>query len=153
MKKNENKKSIEQDALDSYVNHLIDNRKEAMGYPLAIGFCLGIALFVFVLLNTTNTPIEVVMLFFFVGVIGGLFIFLILLLFRIIYFACMHTRIQQKLISLLSKEERKKIVTEYSTQKIKKLESNTIEYQTIIDSNKIAIQVANDEIELLKNEL
>ncbi|MCX6824691.1 MAG: hypothetical protein NTY80_00560 [candidate division SR1 bacterium] len=153
MKKNKNEKSVQQDALDSYANDLIDNKKEAMGYLLVIGFALGIGLFLLVLLNTSNTPIEIVVLFIVVGFIGGMFIFLILLLFRVVYFTCMHKKIQQKLISLLPKEERKEIVTKYATQKIKKLESNSVEYQEIIDSNKIAIQVANDEIELLKNEL
>ncbi len=159
---NQIEKSIEQTALEKFAKKELDQRYESIG--ALVGIIVGILSaisFVFIVINCQTCLHDQVMITFsaiVIAAITGMIGIACVVIFSLS--SRRNEKIIQKSISLLSKEESKKIISDYLKEEIKSWQDN-IPYsegeiqrlQTEIDELKESIEESNKGIPELQEKL
>ncbi|MFZ2150729.1 MAG: hypothetical protein WAZ12_00210 [Candidatus Absconditicoccaceae bacterium] len=158
----ENEKSIEQIALEDYAKEKLDQRYESIG--VYVGIIVGIlsaVFFVFSVIYCETCLHDYAMIALFaivMAVITGMFAMACVVIFSLV--SRRNEKIIEKSISLLSKEDSKKIISDYLQKKIKSWQDN-IPYsegeiqklQLEIEELKESIERSNEQIPELQEKL
>lgn len=158
----ENEKSIEQIALEKYAEKELDEKHESIGF--FIGVIVGILSaisFVWSIIHCENCLHDYGMMIFFAFIIAGIMGMFTMGTFMIL--SLVSRRAEKKtirVISLLSKEKKTKVVSDYIEEAIKSQQSN-ISYcekeipklQNEIDELNESIRESNQEIPKLEEKL